>query len=154
MVSSTTVVSLFKHVKRELTLIILSGAPSQPFIESPQYLRSNGSVKLSWLANLTEGVDHNYTIIIHNVTSITPVLIVNETVVVLYYLFEQCGDFDVQVRTVNKAGESKFSNTVKLFLPLLPLIQPVSNSLMYTAWKSASTVMVKIKFEVSFLIAS
>ena len=86
-------------------------------------------------------------------TSITPVLFVNETVVVPYYLFEQCGDFDVQVRIVNKAGKSKVSNTVKLFLPLLPLIQPVSNSLTYTTWKSASTVMVQVDFEVSFLIA-
>ena len=69
----------------------------------PLHLRSNGSIEISWLANLrlTEGVDHNFTIIIYNVTNTNPVLVLNETVVIPFYLFEQCGDFDVQVRIVS-----------------------------------------------------
>ena len=95
----------------------------------PLYLRSNGSIEISWLANLTEGVDHNYTIIIYNMTNTNPVLVLNETIVIPYHLFEQCGEFEAQVKAINEAGTSQLSEVVRFSLPLLPDIQPVSDSL-------------------------
>ena len=125
----------------------------QPFIETPQYLRNNGTVKLSWIANVTEGVNYSYTVIIHNVTIISSsVVVVNETVFVPYFLFEQCGEFDAQVKVVNGAGESKLSETVRFSLLLLPEIQPLSDSLSHRVWKSNGDMMVLIIFEVSLYI--
>ena len=125
----------------------------QPFIETPQYLRNNGTVKLFWIANVTEGVSYNYTVIIHNVTIISSsVVVVNETVFIPYFLFEQCGEFDAQVKVVNGAGESKLSETVRFSLPLLPEIQPLSDSLSHRVWKSNGDMMVLIIFEVSLYI--
>ena len=116
----------------------------------PLYLRNNGTVKISWIANLTEGVDHNYTIIIYNKTITGPVLVVNETVVIQYYLFEKCGEFNVRVKAINGAGASQLSEALRFSLPLLPDIQPVSDSLKHKLWKFNSMLSVKIIFEVSF----
>ena len=133
----------------------ISGAPSQPFIETPQYLRSNGSVKLSWTAfNLSERVNHSYVIIIHNVTRSSRSVVLNETVMSPYFIFEQCGEFYVQVKVLNKAGESNLSEAVRFSLPLLPDIQPVSDSLSHRVWKTNSEIMVQINFEVSLYIVS
>ena len=128
----------------------VSDRPLQPLIKMPLYLRNNGTVKLYWIANLTEGVDHNYTIMIFNVTSTGPVLVVNETVLTRYYLFEQCGEFDVQVKVLNEAGASQLSEAVRFSRPLLPDIQPVSDSLKHKVWKSKKMLLVLIIFEVSF----
>ena len=113
------------------------------------YLRDNGTVKLSWNSNLTEGIDHSYIVIIINVTSITPQLTTYETVVLPWFWFEQCGDFVIQSRTVNGAGESEPSDSVRVSLPLLPDIRPVSDSLYHTVWKSSGQIMVQILFEVN-----
>ena len=130
-----------------LTVFIL-GHPSKPSIEPPHYMR-NGTVKLTWIANMTEGVNHSYTVIIHNVTiPSAPFVVVNETIVVPNFLFEQCGEFDVQVKAINRAGESKLSEPVRCSLPLLPDIQPVSDSLSHRVWKTNSEIMVQIYFEV------
>ena len=115
----------------------------------PQYLRDNGTVKLSWNSNLTEGIDHNYIVIIINVTSTTLQLATYETVVLPWFWFEQCGDFVIQIRTVNAAGESDPSDSVRVSLPLLPDIQPVSDSLDHRVWKSSGHIMVQILFEVN-----
>ena len=118
----------------------------------PHYLRSSGSFKFSWTANLTEGVDHNFTIMIYNVTSTTPRIVVQETVVIPHYFLNQCGEFVVQVSAVNRAGESEFSDSIRVSLPLLPDVQPVSDSLDHRIWKSSGQIMVQIQFEVgSFL---
>ena len=130
--------------------LFVSDRPLQPLIKMPLYLRNNGTVKLYWIANLTEGVDHNYTIMIFNVTSTGSVLVVNETVLTRYYLFEQCGEFDVQVKVLNEAGASQLSEAVRFSLPLLPDIQPVSDSLEHKVWKSKKMLLVLIIFEVSF----
>ena len=120
----------------------------------PLYMRNNGTVKISWIANLTEGVDHNYTIIIYNVTSSTSVLVVNETVVISHYLFEKCGKFDVQIKVLNEAGASQLSEAVRFSLPRLPDVQPVSDSLKHKVWKSKKMVLAQIIFEVSFCTQS
>ena len=131
----------------------IPGAPIQPVIEMPQYLRCNGSVKLFWTAyNLTERVNHNYVIIIHNLTSPSPFVVLNESVVLLHLLFEQCGEFDAQVKVVNEAGESKVSEAIRFSLPLLPDTQPVSDSLSHRVWKTNSEIMVQIIFQVSILL--
>ena len=114
------------------------------------YLQSSGSVKLSWTANLTERVNHSFTIIIRNVTTSTFNTVVYETVQQTYYVLDRCGMFEVQVQAVNRAGESEPSNTVKVSLPLLPDISPVSNSLNHRVYKSSGEIMVQISFEVSF----
>ena len=111
-------------------------------------------MKLSWMGNVTERMDHNYTIVIHNVTISSnissPLTVVYETVVVPFIFLDQCGEFDVQVKAVNRAGESDPSVSVRVSLPLLPDIQPVSDSLDHRVWKeSSSQLMVQILFEVS-----
>ena len=132
-----------------LTVFIL-GHPSQPFIETPHYLRNSGTVKLSWIANMTEGVNHIHTVILHNVTIVSaPFVVVSKTVLVPNVLFEQCGEFDVQVKAINRVGESKFSEAVRFSLPLLPDTQPVSDSLSHRVWKSNGEIMMHIIFEVS-----
>ena len=117
----------------------------------PQYLRNNGTVKLSWKSNLTEGIDHSYIVIIINVTT-TPQLTTYETAVLPWFWFEQCGDFVIQSRAVNAAGESEPSDSVRFSLPLLPGIQPVSDSLDHTVWKSSGQIMVQILFEVNISV--
>ena len=82
-------------------------------------------------------------------TSTGPVLVVNETVLTQYYLFEQCGEFDVQVKVVNGAGVSPLSEAVRFSLPLLPDIQPVSDSLSHRVRKSKSMLLAQIIFKVS-----
>ena len=104
------------------------------------------------MANLTEGVDHNFTIVNYNVTTTTPRMVVQETVVLMHYLFDQCGEFDVQVRAVNGAGESEPSDTVRVSLPLLPDTGPVSDSLDHRIWKSSGQIMVQIQFEVGIFL--
>ena len=136
----------------------LTDLPSQPFIETPHHIRRNGSVKLSWIlwiVNMSEAVDHSYTVIIHNVTiPSAPYVVVNEIVVVPNYIFEQCGEFEVQVKAVNRAGESQLSDAVNFSLPLFPDIQPVSDSLRHRVWKTNSEIMVQINFEVSLYIVN
>ena len=136
--------------------MFLSDHPSQLFIETPpHHIRSNGSVKLSWIANTTEAVDTSYTVIINNVTiPSTPFVVVNETIVVPYFIFELCGEFEVEVKAVNKAGESQFSEAVRFSLPLFPDIQPVNDSLSHRVWKTNSEIMVQIYFEVSYYIVN
>ena len=98
---------------------------------------------------MTEGVNHSYTVIIHNVTiPSAPFVVVNEAIVMPNFLFEQCGEFDIQVKAINRAGESKLSEPVRCSLPLLPDIQPMSNSLSHRVWKTNSEIMVQIYFEV------
>ena len=100
----------------------LTDPSSQPLIETPQHIRRNGSVKLSWILwivkfNISEAVDHSYTVIIHNVTKDSaPLVVVNETAVVSNYISGQCGDFEVQVKAVNRAGESQLSEKLLDFL--------------------------------------
>ena len=103
------------------------------------------------MVNLTQGVDHNYTIVIHNVTTTLSQMVEYKTVAKMYILFEKCGRFDVQVRAINGAGESEPSDTVRLSLPLLPDIQPVSDSLQHKLWKLSGhgQVMLQIQFEVT-----
>ena len=125
-----------------------AGRPLRPSLELPQYLRDSGSVNLSWTANVTEGVDHNYTIVIHNVTSTSQETII-ETTTSLNYMFYKCGEFDIQVIAVNGAGQSVPSNTVRVSLPLLPDITPVSQSLNHRVWKVDGRIMLLITFEVS-----
>ena len=117
----------------------------------PEYLWSNGTVKLSWMGNVTERMDHNYTIVVYNVTRSNNISSpLYETVVVPFIFFDKCGKFDVQVKAVNRAGESEPSDNVRVSLPLLPDIQPVSDSLDHRVWKeSSSQLMVQILFEVS-----
>ena len=133
-------------------------APIKPVMIVPEYLWSKGTVKLSWTGNATERMDHNYTIVVHNVTRSrlsnniisSPLTVIYESVVVPFIFFDQCGEFDVQVRSVNRAGESAPSDSVRVSLPLLPDIQPVSDSLDHRVWKeSSSQLMVQILFEVS-----
>ena len=131
-----------------LTVEYHAGRPLRPSLELPQYMRDSGSVNLSWTANVTEGVDHNYTIVIHNVTSTSQEVII-ETTTSLHYMFYKCGEFDVQVIAVNGAGQSAPSNTVWVSLPLLPDITPVSQSLNHRVWKVDGRIMVLITFEVS-----
>ena len=83
-----------------------------------------------------------------------PYVVVNETVVVPNYIFEQCGEFEVQVKAVNRAGESQLSEAVRFSLPLLLDTQPVSDSLTHRVWKTNSEIMVHIIFEVSILLAT
>ena len=125
-----------------------AGSPLRPSLKLPQYLRESGSVNLSWTANVTEGVDHNYTIVIHNVTSTSQEVLV-ETTTSLHYMFDECGEFDIQVIAVNRAGQSALSNTVRVSLPLLPDITPVSQSLKHRVWKVDGRIMLLINFEVS-----
>ena len=137
----------------------LTDPQSQPLIETPHHIRRNGSVKLSWILwivkNISEAVDYSYTVIIHNVTIVSaPYVVVNETVVVPNFIFEQCGDFEVQVKAVNRAGESQLSEAVRFSLPLFPDTQPVSDSLTHRVWKTNSEIMVQIIFEVSVLLAT
>ena len=134
----------------EIALILgyYAGRPLRPSLELPQYLRESGSVNLSWTANVTEGVDHNYTIVIHNVTFTSQEVLV-ETTTSLHYMFDKCGEFDVQVVAVNGAGQSAPSNTVRVSLPLLPDITPVSQSLNHRVWKMDGRIMVLITFKVS-----
>ena len=103
---------------------------------------------------MTEGVNHSYTVIIHNVTiPSAPFVVVNtETVFVPNVLFEQCGEFEVQIKAINRASESKFSEAVRFSLPLLPDTQPISDSLSHRVWKSNGEIMVHIIFEVSLYI--
>ena len=124
-----------------------AGRPLSPFLELPQYLRDSGSVNLSWTANVTEGVDHNYTIVIHNVTSTSQEVLVETTS--LHYMFDKCGEFDIHVIAVNGAGQSAPSNTVRVSLPLLPDITPVSQSLKHRVWKENGSITLQINFEVS-----
>ena len=124
------------------------GRPQKPFLEVPHYLREAGSVNLSWTANITQGVEHNYTIIIHDVTS-TSHNVLNVTTTSLHYILETCGKFNVQVIAVNRAGESNPSNTVRVCLPLLPDITPVSESLKHRLWKVDDQIMLLITFDVS-----
>ena len=132
-----------------MLLFWVLGRPLQPSLELPQYLRDSGSVNLSWTANVTEGVDHNYTIVIHNVTSTAnEAQIQNETTTSLHYMLEKCGEFDVQVIAVNGAGQSAPSNTVRVSLPLLPDITPVSQSLKHRVWKENGIITLQINFEV------
>ena len=125
-----------------------AGRPCRPSLELPQYLRDSGSVSLSWTANVTEGVDHNYTIVIHNVTSTTKEVLV-ETTTSLHYMFDECGEFDIQVIAVNGAGQSAPSNIVRVSLPLLPDITPVSKSLKHRVWKENGSITLQINLEVS-----
>ena len=115
-------------------------------------MRSSGSVKLSWTANLTEGVDHNFTIVIYNVTTTTPRMVVQETVMLTHFFLDQCGEFDVQVSAVNGAGESEPSASVRVSLPLLPDTGPVSDSLDHRIWKSGGQIIVQIQFEVGIFM--
>ena len=126
------------------------GRPQQPTAVMEEYLQSSGSVKLSWTANLTDGVNHSFTITIRNVTTSTPNTVVYEAVQQPYYVLSRCGTFEVQVQAVNGAGESEPSKIVKVSLPLLPDISPVSNSLRHRVYKSNGEIMVQISFEVSF----
>ena len=103
---------------------------------------------MSWTANLTEGVDHNFTIVIYNVTTATPRIVVQETVMLTHFVFDRCGDFDVQVRAVNRAGESEPSDSVRVSLPLLPDTTQVSDSLDHRIWKSSGQIIVQIQFKV------
>ena len=64
-------------------------------------------------------------------------------------MFDECGEFDIQVIAVNGAGQSAPSNTVRVSLPLLPDITPVSQSLKHRVWKVDGRIMVLITFEVS-----
>ena len=104
------------------------------------------------MANLTEGVDHNFTIVIYNVTTATPRMVVQETVMSSHFFLDQCGDFDVQVKAVNRAGESDPSDSVRVSLPLLPDTGPVSDSLDHRIWKSSDQIIVQIQFEVGIFL--
>ena len=127
-----------------------AGHPQQPTAVMEEYFQSSGSVKLSWTANLTDGVNHNFTVTVRNVTSSTTNTIVRETVQQPYYVLSRCGMFEIQVQAVNGAGESEPSNIVKVSLPLLPDISPVSNSLSHRVYKYNGEIMVQISFEVSY----
>ena len=131
-----------------VTFVYHAGRPLQPSLELPQYLRDSGSVNLSWTANVTEGVDHNYTIVIHNVTSTSQGEIF-ETTTSLHYMLDKCGELDIHVIAVNGAGQSSPSNTVRVSLPLLPDITPVSQSLKHRVWKENGSITLQINFEVS-----
>ena len=136
----------------KMLLFWVLGRPLQPSLELPQYLRESGSVNLSWTANVTEGVDHNYTIFIHNVTSTSQEVLVETTS--LHYMFDKCGEFDIRVFAVNGAGQSAPSNTARVSLPLLPDITPVSQSLKHRVWKENGSITLQISFEVSPKVCS
>lgn len=123
--------------------------PAQPTDGVILYQRSNGTVKISWTSNQTDGIDHSYKIIIRNMTTSTPQVVVNVSLQVPCYVVTMCGEFSVQLKAVNGAGESEPSDTVRVSLPLLPDVTPVNNSLSHHVWKSSGEVFVQILYEVS-----
>ena len=116
--------------------------PSPPQNVSFQYTEESSLINISWTSSNLMGVEQNYTLNFD-----THLIRTLES----HYIYQQntrdssvtCSLFII---AVNGAGESDPSD--KMFIPSLPDIGPIINSLKLQVWKSDGKVMISVSFEV------